>query len=304
MKKGFDLYDKLPIYEVETTLSWPVYEEYRISNDRITKVSNKIKREYDPLKTFNLFQEFAQMFSEIPPAEEGNNKSQDNWLKETEKAILKWVSKYGMLHYLEPGVVDNNMLDKFTINYYRKKISKANEALYYYHVFQDLKAEGHSDINDLKIYQDTLILILEEAPLQNIKLAVRLDKDSPELLPAYIPNDLLEALWLQFWKTVTGGDRLRQCKRCGRLFVIPHERQLYCPGDKYNNYKSACGNASYQWVHRNKKKAFKLFDQGNNIETVTMILSQEKKPIKATKIQEWFSEWNNDKKARKSSQTK
>jgi len=280
---------------MNTGFQWNVYGKYHIINGCITPATYNIKSGYNPLETPNLFQQFAQMFNDIEPPRKGDIKSEGKWNRESEAAILKWVSKYGELHQFEAGIVDEkkkDILQKVSLEYYRFQVGKAHQALDHYKAFCDTKVAGYMDYKGLKAYQYTFNQFLKNAPLSNIRLGFKLEGNPPELRPLYIPDSLLSALWLQFWQTVSGQSKMGQCEWCGHLFVITHERQSYCPGDHYfSDNRSICARNHAQWLHRKKEKAMKLFEEGKSFKNVIAILSQEKHHIEATKVLEWWKEW-------------
>lgn|GEM_PF-2855643 len=301
VKRGVPISEEVPVYKVSDELMWPVCKEYHIANSAITPVAHIVKGEYSPLSVPNLFHQFAQLFNDIEPANESDDKSKKRWDRESGIEILKWVSDYGELHKFEAGKVDEkkgeDMLQKTSLEYYQSQVSKAYRALDHYKAFCDTKTDGYMDYKGLKIYQYTFNEFLEEAPLSNIRLGFKLEGNPPELRPLYIPDSLLAALWLQFWQIVSGQSEMGQCDYCGRSFVLTHGNRHFCPpkyaGFDYNGnyYRSSCENGYNQWLHRRKRKATLMFNEGKSVKDVTAILSKEKYHIEQSKVLEWWDKW-------------
>lgn len=303
VKKGVPVNEKVPLFEVQDELIWTVCEKYCIEHNRVKTASRKKKGVYNPLDVPNLFQQFAQMFNDIKQPIEGDIESEEKWNRQSEKIILKWVSKYGELHNLgSSGIVGKDfleqILEKTSVDYYRKEVGRAYQALNHYKAFLDTKGDGYYNPNGLRIYKYTFNWLLEETPLTNVQLGLKLEGNPPEFRPLYIPDSLLTALWLQFWQTVTGQNEMGQCKCCGRSFTRTHGRSGYCPPDgrsvPWGTNKSACANKYNQWLHGKKEDAIDLFKRGKSVKNVTAVLSQAKYHIEEAKVQEWWEEWLKD----------
>jgi hypothetical protein len=282
--KGVSTNEQVPIYMSSTDLSWRVRAGYHINSGHLTPATNAIKREYNPMGTPNLFQQFAQLSCD-------NDSS-------IEEVILKWVSKYGTLCEFKPGLIDKVMAKeipyKTSIEYYIEEINNARQSLDNYRAFLDTISDGCFDINGLKFaYQDTFnLFLLKDGPLSNIQLGVKLEGNPPSFRPEYIPDSLLSALWLQFWQLISNQGKLKKCHWCGKDFSYESEKNLYCPGDELSNGRSLCQNSHSKWMNKMKQKSFRLFRQDKSVKEVTAILSKEKKHIEESKVQGWWEKFN------------
>lgn len=296
--RGVSIDEEVPTYENPIDLLWPVYEEYHIKNGFIIPVTYHIKREYNPMDVPNLFQQFAQLLNDFDLS---IKESHDSYLvekrdKQVEEAILKWVGKYGRLHDFEATANQsaiNDMSLKSEIKYYRDKIFEARESLDNYQAFLDTIGDECFDYDGLKFaYQDTFnLFLLNDSPLSNVRFGVKLKGNPPAFFPVYIPDNLLDAMWLQFWQLISNQGKLKKCNWCGKLFSYKNEKQWYCPGDEFS-CKSPCQNNHSKWMNTRKRQSFRLFRQGKSVNEVTAILSREKKHIEKSKIQDWWNEFN------------
>lgn len=63
--------------------------------------------------------------------------------------------------------------------------------------------------------------------LRGVSPILAYEPDHGRLVPAFSCNDLLSAMWLQFYESMAAGKTWRLCKGCGRLFTLTDPRQEY-----------------------------------------------------------------------------